>query len=71
VKELYVVTRSDELLTARELASLLKVSPKTIYRLAWSGDLPAIKISRKCIRFDLQAVQHWLEMRARNARRSA
>jgi excisionase family DNA binding protein len=61
-----VATRADELLTARELARLLKVSSKTVYRLAWSGDLPAFKISRKCVRFDLEAVRRWLEMRAVN-----
>lgn len=60
-----VARRPEELLTARELGLILKVSAKTIYRLAWSGDLPAVRISRKCIRFVWSEVEEWL-----NGRRS-
>ncbi len=58
-----IASRPDELLTARELGLLLKVSAKTIYRLAWSGDLPAVRISRRCIRFVLSEVEEWLDGR--------
>lgn len=54
----------NELLTAEELARLLKVSPKTVYRLAWSGGLPVIRISPKCVRFRSAAVEAWLLDRA-------
>jgi len=36
----------DEVLTAEEAASLLKVSVKTVLRLARSGDIPAAKVGR-------------------------
>lgn len=35
-----------EVLTAEEAAALLKVSPKTVLRLARDGELPAQKVGR-------------------------
>lgn len=45
----------DEILTADEAAVFLKVSVKTLLRLARSGDLPASKIGRswRFVRGDL------------------
>lgn len=37
---------TDEILTADEAASFLKVSTKTVLKLARDGDLPAQKIGR-------------------------
>ena len=44
-----------EILTAEEAASLLKVSTKTLLRLARSGDLPGHKVGRawRFVRVDL------------------
>ncbi len=36
----------DDVLTAEEAAELLKVSSKTILRLARDGDLPGLKVGR-------------------------
>lgn len=46
----------NELLTAAELAARIRVRPDTIK--AWSrrGRIPAIRITPKIIRFDLDAV---------------
>jgi len=39
------MTRLGEaLLTVREVADFLSVSPKTVYRRVWSGELPAVKL---------------------------
>lgn len=35
---------ADEVLTADEVAALLKVSKKTVLRQARTGDLPAVKV---------------------------
>jgi excisionase family DNA binding protein len=37
---------NDEILTADEAAALLKVSTKTVLKLARDGDLPAQKVGR-------------------------
>ena len=43
-------------LTAEELAKLLRLSLDTILQMARDSKIPAIRISRKVIRFDPQAV---------------
>lgn len=35
-----------ELLTIKEFAKLVKIAPKTLYRLASSGKIPCIRIGR-------------------------
>jgi excisionase family DNA binding protein len=41
---------TPELLTIKEFAKLVKIAPKTLYRLASSGKIPCIRIGRN-IRF--------------------
>ncbi len=58
---------SEELLTVGELAALLKVPPTWIYqriRARASDRLPHLKIG-KYLRFELSAVQAWLERHRR------
>jgi excisionase family DNA binding protein len=59
-----VETPLTEFLTAQDVARLLKVSSKTIYRFAWSGGLPAVRISRKCLRFRRAELEEWLRGRS-------
>ena len=47
------------LLTAKELQALLQVDRSTIYRMAESGRLPAIKVGRQW-RFPSEQISHWL-----------
>jgi excisionase family DNA binding protein len=47
---------NSELLTTHELASRLKVSPDTIRAWARRKTIPAIRLSRKALRFHLNAV---------------
>jgi excisionase family DNA binding protein len=63
--------RGAELLTARQLASVLQVSESTVRRLAQKGRLPAIRITPHIIRFHLPTVMDALDgtHRQRNARR--
>jgi len=41
---------STELLTIKEFAKIVKIAPKTLYRLASTGKIPCIRIGRN-IRF--------------------
>ena len=48
-----------QFLTVPETASRLRVSPKTVYRLVWAGELPAHRIGSQ-IRIDERALEEWL-----------
>lgn len=50
------------LLTAREVASLIKVDKSTVYRLAEAGRLPAVKVGRQW-RFPEDLLLEWLGRR--------
>ena len=50
------------MLTTRELQQLLHVDRSTIYRMAESGQLPAIKVGRQW-RFPADRIERWLEER--------
>lgn len=51
----------EKLLTVKELAALLGVTPTCVYR--WLGDsrLPAVRFSKRCVRFREKDVQELLE----------
>lgn len=51
--------RSERLLTARELASILSISPKTLYSYAERNMIPHFKIEAN-IRFRGRDVAEWL-----------
>jgi excisionase family DNA binding protein len=53
----------NEVLTAGEVASYLRVSLSTIYRLLKTGDLPAFKIGSDW-RFNRVHIEKWLRSRA-------
>jgi excisionase family DNA binding protein len=48
-----------QFLTVPEAAERLRVSPKTVYRLVWAGELPALRVGSQ-IRIDEQAFEEWL-----------
>lgn len=47
---------ANDLLTSRELAKRLRVSPETIRAWARRGHIPTLRLSRKAIRYNLEAV---------------
>jgi excisionase family DNA binding protein len=59
---------SERLMTARELASILAISPKTIYSYAERNMIPHFKIEAS-IRFRGRDVAEWLHSHARMKRR--
>ena len=52
-----------ELITVEEVASYLRVTKKTIYRLLRQGGIPATKIGRQW-RFDKASIDKWLRQKS-------
>jgi excisionase family DNA binding protein len=50
----------DACLTTEEVLTYLKVTPRTIYRLIRSGELPALRVGRQW-RFRRTDLDAWLE----------
>jgi excisionase family DNA binding protein len=50
----------DRLLTPRQLAEYIGVSPKQVYRWVESASIPHFRISPRVIRFRLEDVEAWL-----------
>ena len=51
------------LLTTREVAELLAVSPATILRRVAAGELPAFRLASNALRFRADEIDAWLEAR--------
>ncbi|MFH1764910.1 MAG: helix-turn-helix domain-containing protein [Gemmatimonadota bacterium] len=49
------------LATAEEIAAELGIARPTVYRLCRSETIPHVRIGRRIIRFDLNAVAEWLQ----------
>lgn len=54
----------DEVLKLKDVADLLKVSEKTIYTMAQTGELPAFKV-RGQWRFSRKDIDAWIEQQKR------
>jgi excisionase family DNA binding protein len=55
--------QSGALLTADDVAALLRVPRSLIYALVRRGELPAVRIGERYVRFREQAIERWLEQR--------
>jgi excisionase family DNA binding protein len=53
------------LLTTREVAALLGLSPATVLRRWRAGELPGYRLASNVLRFDPAEVRQWLEARRR------
>ncbi|WP_439510968.1 helix-turn-helix domain-containing protein [Marinimicrobium koreense] len=49
-----------EVITLKEVADLLKVHERTVYRLAAKGEIPAFKVASNW-RFRLEDIDCWIE----------
>ena len=49
----------DSLLTVREVAELLRVSPQTLYKMLEQGTIPALRVGNQW-RFERRQVTEWL-----------
>jgi excisionase family DNA binding protein len=59
---------AEHLLTARQLAQRLGVSPETVLRWTRRGELPAIRLPGGAIRYREDVFEEWLQDRATTER---
>ena len=57
-----------KLLTVRQVADELSVSPKTVYRSSKHGDLPALKIGG-AVRFRQSDIELWVDRQIKHEER--
>lgn len=57
----------DPLLTAKDVAAILKVHPNTVYEKAKKGSIPSVRTSASGIRFNEREIGEWIDRRSRNA----
>lgn len=55
----------SEILTIKEVAEYLKVTDRTIYRLANKGEIPAFKVGNTW-RFERARIAEWMSNQAKN-----
>ncbi len=53
----------ESLLTAKEVANLLRLSPQTLYKMLNDGDIPAIRVGSQW-RFEHEALKAWITRQA-------
>lgn len=58
--EIFGDLKENDLLSVEELAIVLKISPKTVWRWRYQGDVKAVKIGRRLVRFRWGDVLKWL-----------
>ena len=54
----------DKLMTAKELASYMRLNPLTVYRKAREGEIPSVRVGRS-IRFKKEQIDKWLESQSK------
>lgn len=59
---------SDEILTIREVADLLKINEKTAYKLASAGKIPGFKVGGSW-RFERQEIANWIKRKVEEQQR--
>ena len=61
---------ADKVLSIRELAELLQLSERTVYRLAQSAELPGFKVGGSW-RFPKSGIEKWMACRVEETKRKA
>jgi excisionase family DNA binding protein len=51
-------------LTAKQLAAMLNISPKTVFKLAKAGRIPSFRVG-SAVRFDAKLIIDWLRKQQR------
>jgi excisionase family DNA binding protein len=58
----------DEVLTVREVATLLKINEKTAYKLAARGEIPGFKVGGSW-RFEKAQLEEWMKSKTSKTKR--
>jgi len=56
-----VEVKVESLLTVEDVAAYLKLEASTIRVMARRGEIPAFKAGRRAWRFQMKAIQEWLQ----------
>ncbi|MHA6820125.1 methylation-associated defense system helix-turn-helix domain-containing protein MAD1 [Ralstonia pseudosolanacearum] len=64
---MFTSTSEDEILTIKQVADFLKVTERTIYRLAAAKKIPAFKVGGTW-RFSRADIDHWIKQQAMQTR---
>jgi excisionase family DNA binding protein len=56
-------TASSEIMTVQEVAEYLRLAEATVYKLAQSGEIPALKVGRAW-RFKRELIDEWFKQQA-------
>lgn len=59
---------TDEALSIKQIADLLKLSERTVYRLANKGEIPGFRVGNSW-RFKRSLVEEWMDQRTEMTRR--
>ncbi len=51
----------EELLTADEVAHILKVSPSAVFKWAKRGVIPSYRVNERCLRFKMPDIEAFVE----------
>ena len=51
----------EELLTAEEVARILKISPSAVFKWSKKKIIPSYRIHEKCLRFKEEDIKHFIE----------
>ncbi len=51
----------EKLMDVREVAELLKLAPGTIYHLVSARRLPCVRLSARCLRFQMSAIRRYID----------
>ena len=57
----------DPLLTAKDVAGILRVHQNTVYEMARKGEIPSVRAYGKGLRFREEDIRAWLEKRSRRS----
>ena len=49
-----------DLLTAEEVAELLRVRPRWVYDAARRGEIPCVRLGRRYVRFERSVIEAWV-----------
>ncbi|GAB6182813.1 helix-turn-helix transcriptional regulator [Thermodesulfovibrio hydrogeniphilus] len=53
--------KEKKLLTVDEVARMLSLSKQSIYQLVFYRKIPVIRLSKRALRFDPEAIERWLK----------
>ena len=55
------------ILTAKDVAGILRVSPAYVYAMAKRGDIPCVMIGNRSVRFVREDIEEWVKNGGTNA----